>query len=237
MRILSIGGAHTNSWLRAVKAGCRSAVPRRADEHGNLNAEQLSVSRPAFKEALEKGLKWTVLHWQAPYVWPELLPLVQAALNVQAHGDITEVEVMLGMHRQAAEAEQAAKQPDWKAVQKAAAQNLPTCASYIDVLASYVKKNSGAGALLHDLSSFQKAFGCGEKGAARALGSEFISRVSGLNFGVGVKLPYLKNACLKANLQSSKVVDGVCKLLYPSHVGALAAEKKRELAKSVEQLM
>ena len=122
-------------------------------------------------------------------------------------------------------------------MQKAAAQNLPTCASYIDVLASYVKKNSGAGALLNDLGSFQKAFGCGEKGAARALGSEFISKVSSLNFGVGVKLPYLKNACLKANLQSSKVVDGVCKLLYPSHVGALAAEKKRELAKSVEQLM
>ena len=112
MRILSIGGAHTNSWLRAVKAGCRSAVPGRADEHGNLNAEQLSVSRPAFKEALEKGLKWTVLHWQVPYVWPELLPLVQAALNVQAHGDITEVEVMLGMHRQAADAEKAGFQPD-----------------------------------------------------------------------------------------------------------------------------
>ena len=119
-----------------------------------MNAEQLSVNRPAFKEALEKGLKWTVLHWQAPHVWPELLPLVQAALNVQAHGKITEVEVMLGMHRQAAKAEIAGFEPDWKAVQKAAAQNLPTCAMYVEVLANYVKKNSGAGALLHDLSSF-----------------------------------------------------------------------------------
>ena len=212
-------------------------MPGRADEHGNLNAEQLSVNRPAFKEALEKGLKWTVLHWQAPHVWPELLPLVQAALNVQAHGDITEVEVMLGMHRQAAEAEMAGKQPDWKAVQKAAAQNLPTCATYIEVLANYVKKNSGAGALLHDLSSFQEAFGCGEKGASRALGSEFISRVSGLSFGVGVKLPYLKNACLKANLQSSKVVDGVCKLLLPGHVQLLALDKNRALTKSAAKLM
>ena len=237
MRILSIGGAHTNAWLRAVKAGCRSAVPGRADEHGNLNAEQLSVGRPAFKEAVEKGLKWTVLHWQVPYVWPELLPLVQAALNVQAHGAITEVEVMLGMHADAALAEAAGKQPDWKAVQKAAAQNLPSCASYIDVLANYVKNNSGAGALLNDLSSFQKAFGCGAKGAARALGSEFISKVSGLNFGPGVKHPYVKNACLKANLQSKKVVDGVCKLLLPSHVAVLAADKKRALVNSAEKLM
>ena len=131
----------------------------------------------------------------------------------------------------------AGKQPDWKAVQKAAAQNLPTCASYIDVLAHYVKNFCGDGALLNDLSSFQKAFGCSDKGAARALGSEFISKVSGLNFGPGIKNPYVQNACLKANLQSSKVVGGVCKLLLPSHVAALAADKKRALVNSAEKTM
>lgn len=40
MQILSVGGTHTNTFLRAVKAGCPSAVDKLADQCGKLNLEK-----------------------------------------------------------------------------------------------------------------------------------------------------------------------------------------------------
>ena len=70
MKILSIGGAHTNGFLRAVKAGCRTTVKTLADKNGKLNMEELCCNRPAFRDAVTHGLRWFVIEWQAPTVWP-----------------------------------------------------------------------------------------------------------------------------------------------------------------------
>ena len=68
LKLLSIGSGHTNTFLRAVKAGCRSAVPKLANAAGKLDLEALSVGRASFRDAVEKGLRWFVLHWQVPMV-------------------------------------------------------------------------------------------------------------------------------------------------------------------------
>ena len=60
-RLLSIGGSHTNTFLRAVKSGATSAVAALADEHGKLNFEALSLNRKSFKEACVSGLTWNIL--------------------------------------------------------------------------------------------------------------------------------------------------------------------------------
>ena len=89
LKLLSIGGATTNCFLRQVKAECRCVVPKLADANGKFNKEMLCLGRPSFAEALEKGLRWIVLHWMVPFVWPELVDFGQSALNVHAKGALT----------------------------------------------------------------------------------------------------------------------------------------------------
>ena len=77
LKLLSVGGGHTNTWLRAVKAGCRSAVPELADETGHLSVDKLTIDRASLREAIDKGLRWTVLHHECERVWPELVDCIQ----------------------------------------------------------------------------------------------------------------------------------------------------------------
>jgi hypothetical protein len=206
--------------------------------------ESLVVNRPAFKEALVKGLNWLVIHWQAAWVWPGLAKIAQQALNTQAHALISEIEVMLCMYEQVkAELDKdGGASIDWKQIAEAASRSLPACASYVSTLASYVKNNGGgiSGELIKDLSEIQKVFACWESGPNRILGSEYISKVDGTKFGRGQqKYPYVKNAMLKANLASppAKVVDGFCKLLMPAHVAMVMHESRRADVIKAEELM
>jgi hypothetical protein len=117
----SVGGGHTNVFLRQVKAGVRSLIPERADATGHLSAEGLSVSRPAFKSALEKGLVFTIFHWQAPIVWEQLPDFAQSSLNVIVAGDQSEIEVMLKIHMMITSAAAQSDGPvDMKAIDQAA---------------------------------------------------------------------------------------------------------------------
>ena len=62
LEYLSVGATHTNTFLRACKANSKSAVPQLADETGHLNFEKLVAGRREFKDAVEHGLRWFVLH-------------------------------------------------------------------------------------------------------------------------------------------------------------------------------
>ena len=239
MKLMSIGGGHTNTFLRAVKAGCRSAVPSLADQSGRLSAEALCVNRPAFRDAVSQGLKWFVIHWRAPEVWPSLVHFVQAALNTIPRNEQSEVEVMLDLHRQWKACVLAGEEAEWSKIEEAACWSMPPCAQYIRSLVAFVKANAGGvdGTLLEELSSFFKTFACSESGATRRLGSEFMTKLAALSFGPGERYPYVMNACIEANLSSPKVVDGLCRLLQPPQLQALASKENRAMVKAAEKLM
>ena len=57
MRMVSIGGSHTNTFLRQVKGGSLSIVDRLAGVNGCLSFDQLKAGRPDFEEAATSGLK------------------------------------------------------------------------------------------------------------------------------------------------------------------------------------
>ena len=241
LRLLSVGGAHTNSFLHAVTAGCPSAVPEVADEHGNLNVDKLAVKRPAFREAVQKGLRWFVMHWQCAYAWPELPKLIQSALNTDRRNMQSEYEIMLFMHDSMQMSLADGKKPDWSAIQAAACHSLPPCAPYISTLAMYVQNNAGGvtGDLLKELSLHQKAFACNEGGASRAMGSEFMANLAKLKFGNAEMLPYVQNAAIKANMVAPghKIVDGFCRLILPSQVSSLASKENKPKCQEAEKIM
>jgi len=239
MKLMSIGGGHTNTFLRAVKAGCRSAVESLGDQTGRLNIEILGAGRPAFRDAVSHGLKWFVIHWKAPQVWPLLLDFVQKALNTVARNEQGEIEVMLDLHRQWKACILAGRDADWSKIEEAACRSMPPCAPYISSLVAFVKANAGGvdGTLMEELSSFFKTFACSESGATRRLGSEFMGKLANLSFGPGERYPYVMNACIEANLASPKVVDGVCRLLQPPQLQAIASKDNRATVKAAEKLM
>ena len=61
VRLVAIGGNHTNSFLRAVAAGCPTPVQELQGPGGVLHATTLAAGRPAFAEAIDQGLNWLVL--------------------------------------------------------------------------------------------------------------------------------------------------------------------------------
>ena len=185
LKLLSIGSSHTNTFLRQVNAGVRCSVARIA-ENGHLNKEHLSVGRPGFAEALDTGLKWFVMHWQAPYVWPELPTLVQGALNTVAKGEIGEVECMMRlaelMHEQLGSGVDK-QEIDWASIEKTVCSTLPSCRTYVKTLSSFVKEYGGCNAaMIVELGNFVKAKSCSSVGSDRVLGSEFWAALVALKF-------------------------------------------------------
>lgn len=243
LKYLSIGGGHTNTFLRAVKAGCKSAVDRLCDSDGKLNSAELTVNRSGFKDAIDNGMRWLVLHKRCPDVWPNIVHFAQSALNTHANSQQNELEVMLDMQGKMSASLKRGLQPDWVAIKASATHSLPPCASYIDVLAAYVKDYSGGpdGDLLHDLAGFFKAFACQSSAgsADRRLGSDFMSRLTAMSFGQGERYPLMVNACIKLQLSSpaNKIADGLCKLLVSANLSALTAKSVREQVRTGEKLL
>ena len=85
LKYVSIGGSHTNYFLRAVNAGCKTiSSDLDADGDGFLNKDKLILNNPLFTQALNEGMPWTVIAADAPMHWPLLVTVVTKALNVEA---------------------------------------------------------------------------------------------------------------------------------------------------------
>ena len=244
---MSIGGGHTNTWLRQciARSKCILSKPDSdmlVDERGCLSSEKMCIGRPAFEDALQKGLHFLIWHWQAPYIWPAFADFAQEALNTVVQGDQSEVEVMLRLHKLAAAMTRAGKEINWPALEKAATQSMPGCAPWISALSMYVAKNAGGeqGELMIELGQYAKAFGSASgSGPTRILGSEFLLKLASLNFGTGQEFPRIKHACIECQLSSPphKIVDGVCKLIMPTVLGELARKDKRADVRTAEAAM
>ena len=91
--------------------------------------------------------------------------------------------------------------------------------------------------MLKELASFQAAFACSEDGPSRVLGSNFLMQLINLSFGKGEKFPYVVIGCIKAQLSTSNLVDGVCKLLGPRELTRLVSKSVHDSIVKAEGLM
>ena len=64
VKYLTVGGGHTNTFLRAVKANCPTPVDSLKDANGRLDLEKLGVGQPLFVDAVKNGLTWLVMDWR-----------------------------------------------------------------------------------------------------------------------------------------------------------------------------
>ena len=236
---LSVGASHTNSFLRAVKAGCRTCVETLNEQCGgscNLNQHALTQRRPEFQRALSNGIKFLCIHWQAQFAWPDLPRFLQSSKNAEVKGQQSEIEILLRLHTGMMFHVKQKSEPGWDEIEAHATRSMPTCKAWIKPMSAFVKKYSGGerAPLLHELSRFQRAFGCNEAGATRTLGSEFFIKLMGLPFRPGAAYPLVVTSAIKANLISpaNKVVDGRCVLITPTDLSKLGQKKRSSSQRS-----
>ena len=235
-RLLSVGASHTNAFLRAVKAGCKTLLPSLDNGQGRMSLDHLSVDRPEFREAVQAGLVWTVLHHQCDVAWPGptgLCSLIQGSLNTRAQSDQGEVEILLELSALREAAEAAGVEPEWKAIVRSVQSTLPRCSSYVDELAKHVRVQ--APELLVELQLFTKSHV--RAAGPRACGVDFWNKLNGLKFGGTERYPYVMLSMVEANLHSPKVSDGLCKLISPTALSGLTNATNRENVRLAEQLM
>jgi len=165
-----------------------------------------------------------------------------AALNAEARGIQGEVQCMLAIH-QAHQQHVAAGLPiDWNHFEAHAKRSLPACSTWMNSCSKWVQKNAGGptGFLLHELCAFQKALPT-KKGAVatttKLLGGEYLAKAAALSFGPAEQYPFVLNACIKAQMCGTKVVDGFYRTLKPSNISMLSSDNLRALVKEAEQLM
>jgi len=241
LQYMSAGGSHTNTFLRAVRNECKTSLPKDAlpqHEDGRLNKEAILMNRPELRKAVEEGMNWLVLHWQCRFVWPQLVPLIVEALNTEAKGDQTEVEIMLRMNSLASTMPKLANgDVNWDKVSEQVMRSLPSCAGWSQELTAYVRRNGGgnSGELLHDLARFQKAFA--SKGRRRMLGGEFIGAVTKLKLDPAKPTPFILQALLEVNLCGPTDADGMCRFIKPTTVGRLKAGDNQNNSLLAEAMM
>ena len=241
IEVTTVGGSHTNTFLRQVCAEVPAVVAELSDTNevgGRLNYNQLVCNRQAFKLATEAGLKYWCGHWQAVHIWPELPDFLQDGLNICAKLIVSEPEVMLKLSSMAAAAGRAGEPLEWKRYQAAAAKSNPACLNWIDKLSTFVQTHGGGvdGELTAECAEFAKSLD--NTGPKRLVGPELFAKVGSLHFGRGVRFPLVVLATLELQLSGSKMTNGnICNFLINANVNELVKDSNRAAVQKSEELL
>ena len=236
-RVASTACSHFNAACRAASHGCKTTITELKDSNGCINKQQLVGGDAAFLDLIDNGWKWLVVPYQCEVIWGHALAdLAQDALNAEqaAFSQASELQVMMSMANRYvdihASSTSAEKNAAWASITTGIKATGPPCAGYLQVLADFVQEFAGGpGApVVRYLEAFAKVYG-----RNRVIGQTFFEAVTSLQFQTkSTKFPFLRSACIVANLISPKVGDGgLAKLLKKSDIQALT--KKDRLLEAI----
>ena len=101
LRYTSVGGSHTNVFLRCVIARSPTSVKAIADARGYIDSERLQSCQPELAEACSKGLTWLVIKYNVASI-TGMKSFVQRALNADVREAVHETEIIrIGCSRSA----------------------------------------------------------------------------------------------------------------------------------------
>lgn len=93
LRYTSVGGSHTNVFLRCVLAKAPTTVKALADSRDNIDSEKLCALHPQLATAVKKGLTWLIIKHAVAKV-KGLKNFVQRALNADVREAVHETEII-----------------------------------------------------------------------------------------------------------------------------------------------
>ena len=230
-RYVSLSCGHTAAFCKAAKARCVTNITEIRDSAGKLDPNLIGSASPNFSKMLGEGWLWFVVPWWLGDEVPGFPHLAQQALNAShsVANQATEMEVAASI------AEEVARQGlsiCWKTATAAAAVCEPPCVGYIDTVAQYTKLYGGGpkAQLIHFLSGFAKQYGGSLK-----LGQEFMQAITELAIPSQMSLfVHLRTAVLAAQLTTTKVVDGIAKLITKADVNSFRSKPMQAAVEQVE---
>ena len=220
-RYMSLSCSHFVAFCRAVQGACESEIPE-LSTNGHLSSGRLSES---FRDIVDNGWEWLVLHREVDEKVPELASFVQLTLNAAqgvAHAP-SELEIMMHLVERVGALQQGAGSAQWETIVAEAASVLPeaptvtmsACAQFCRFFAG--GSNAPVVRFLHEFAL--------KYGATKRLGEEFINAVATVRLSSNLSGHALgRAALLAANLVSPKVVDGVARLVSKTDVNRLAGK-------------
>ena len=140
----SISCSHTTLGLRAIEAACPNSDPL-ISENKKLSKTWIAKTDQAFATAVDRGLKWQILHYAVRTKYPEALVILIAAYNV--YGSVQqktcEVQGLMEMYKMAKQFKDCGKLPDWDHIKAALLKKEPPFAEDIDFLSQFLVGKAG----------------------------------------------------------------------------------------------
>jgi hypothetical protein len=228
--VLSLGCGHFSNGLRNANAGGKTLQEDIADAHGNIDRERLCRDE-WMKQALNEGLEWDCIPWQAEVAWPRLPHIIQAGCNASQHlyTEETEPTVMLNMCKEHDRLIQAGiEHPSWDHCEKVGIQSNPPCKSYSGILRDFSEQFSGGvGApVIAEIARF-----CKNNAKSRIIGGSFYKNIIELKIDPLRSCIYVRQAAVKAQSACvSKYMEGnLCNFIKKNHLSQLVHKDKIDL--------
>ena len=222
-RYLTVGSSHTMSFCKAVLSGCKTMIPE-LSHNGCLSLGNILAGRGSdhpFQIMCATGWEWLILPEFLEDLYPDLPAMIQQSLN-SSHAVAkppTEMETAATIAEYYAKMKMSAKTANLALAVQAAGQSEPRCKSYLHSIANYVQQYAGGDdfPIIHFLQNFSVQFGC-----SLVIGEEFMDAITNLQFKtLDSSFPWIRAACLAAQLTSPKATDGIAKLLNKSDLEKL----------------
>ena len=219
-RYISVGASHFSQFVKAALAGAKTPIKELQDANGCLQAGVLTKGDEFFESLINRGWKWLVFPASAQTTWPKLPSFLQFAYNAgnSLFTPKSEMECLVDISR-GADAQEATTAADYYVIADQVAKAMPECLPYLRCIADFARlyaPSDGDDCSAKRLYEFANAFG-----ESRKLGEEFFQAVVDAQFYGGKSFAKLREACLASNLISTKVIDGISRLLVKSDIAKL----------------
>ena len=227
----SLACGHTNQFLVACIDQAPTDEEALQGPDGCISMEKLMKNDKTgkLKEALEKGMKWTIIDSRAEDMYGSALPnLVQRARQAvgQVQNEESLIEMCLEIQGMAAQMQREGQVPDFDVIAEIVGESQVKHPEDIPIACAFVQKFGGGkeGQYIADLAKF----------VALCVPANRKVEASKLDAFVNLKLeaaelcPEFVIASLKMDFDcpQDKCKNGVCNFLQPSNIGRLAGSQK-----------
>ena len=232
---LSLGAGHSNGFLRLAMSRAPCTIKALAPS-GFLDTEFLCSRQPGLKMAIDKGIRWRLIHYAVFERFPKLADVFQKALNSKNMQGVTEVEGVLCM----IEAAEAVEFPEWDDIAQDACQSKPFWQPWSRQLANMVSLTPKE--ILRECCDSIAALVPRPTTTALTsthVGGLYIEQLSKFKVTGLEPCPRLKGALWLANMLSpaDQQEDSKCCLIKPKDVQFLMNKKVQEQAVLAEKVM
>ena len=232
-RHLSLSCSHISQFVKAAICGSCQTQHEELQEvnNGLLTLEGLvaKFQDAAFERLAKEGWVWRVISSEVEEHCSWFPAMLQASLNTANSVSTTPTEIEVAM-----------TMCYWYKKQRSMEQamnftKLTMPLQCIDTVSHYVMNFSGGDdmPLIHLLDSINKMYG-----SSLHLGTEFFDHITGMNFNdKECTFPFIRCACIAAQMHSPKSQDSIAKLLVRSDLDRLKAASAKQNLTAAEKLL